>query len=592
MGTLQGKRYLNKKIPENVIVALLLLFSTIAGVMYLRITLTTVLDGDDWVNNFWRWNQIQTLPFWQLLWEDLVSVFRALTFQEARFFPFRMPLPCIFWLFCGSITTYRLYIIAYTYVDIALAAWFCYKATNSRKLGITVYALMPMMFCLWFDRSINGMYSYEALPQNTLFWGFCAGLCMLCWQDSGKKRWAVLSALCCFFCCGTYELGYVYIAFIACIALMRSNSLLKALGAMAPMLTGEGIALFYNIVCRLVHHSSGNASVSFATGESFRLQRAVMVWLRQMSAAFPIHAILFGNVEVQTVTRGDVALSLIMAAIVLFALLWKKPDMTARQYGMMFLAGAFLLMFPAVLMALSAKYQNNGWITWTQGYLPSVAGAFGVGMMAATVFLAGFHFIEREKDLHWLKIPCSMLLLVALSASAVYNRAATRERYDNGELDRYNRFCWSLSSGIVDGVKETDWIVSSDFANQGMFHQYSGRELNVTDVQNWQEEKTAIEENAAIYSIKSYDNYGGDGLLWIGRANDADLATLDGMKVFVDSRIPSNAVLKYRVRMENGGEKECVIQLRDVEHENETEYGYIVTVTSENIINEKVMIWH
>ena len=83
------------------------------GVLYLRVTISIPPEGDDKLTlNRWMYD-FQRMPFWQYLLQDLQGRLRYFTLQEVRFFPFHYP-NAVALLFYGSLSHYRLYIIAWT----------------------------------------------------------------------------------------------------------------------------------------------------------------------------------------------------------------------------------------------------------------------------------------------------------------------------------------------------------------------------------------------------------------------------------------------------------------------------------------------
>lgn len=82
------------------------------GVLYLRVTISIPPEGDDKLTlNRWMYD-FQRMPFWQYLLQDLQGRLRYFTLQEVRFFPFHYP-NAVALLFYGSLSHYRLYIIAW-----------------------------------------------------------------------------------------------------------------------------------------------------------------------------------------------------------------------------------------------------------------------------------------------------------------------------------------------------------------------------------------------------------------------------------------------------------------------------------------------
>ena len=177
----------------------------VCAVMYLRVTISVPPEGDDRLTlNKWLFD-FERLPFWQYLAQDLGERLRYFTLQEVRFFPFHYP-SAFSLLFFGSLTSYRLYIIGVTAAAAYLVSRVVVRFGGSGTLALGGFALALALAPIFNE----GMYSYYAVPQKTLFWAMAAWLCLLRWQTTGHRRWAAAAAVLAFVCCGTYETGYLY----------------------------------------------------------------------------------------------------------------------------------------------------------------------------------------------------------------------------------------------------------------------------------------------------------------------------------------------------------------------------------------------
>ena len=95
--------------------------SFVFGWWYLSITTCAPLGGDDEIINLQNYYAVTHMP-----WQDVVrttwgGIVWQLKLQSARFRPFSSPpeLSLNAW-FLGDLVVYRLYILAWTYADIAL----------------------------------------------------------------------------------------------------------------------------------------------------------------------------------------------------------------------------------------------------------------------------------------------------------------------------------------------------------------------------------------------------------------------------------------------------------------------------------------
>ena len=278
--------------------------SVVFGWWYLSIVTCAPLGGDDELINLQNYYYITHTSFGQSVLDYLGDLWEQFSLQNGRFRPFSSPpVRGLTSWFLGDLVGYRLYILAWTYADIVLTAWLVGKASRNKKLGIACLCLLPMMFSVWQDSTGNSLYSYGALVQSTLLPALVAGLAVLRWQDTGHKRWAVLAGYCMFQCCATCEIGCTYIVPIFGLAWLYTDKARDALRLSIPALLGECVTLAFNMGARLMNtlRAAGilEGSVSQIEGISpnFDLPAILRTWAMQMSAGFPLNAMLFGKLR-------------------------------------------------------------------------------------------------------------------------------------------------------------------------------------------------------------------------------------------------------------------------------------------------------
>lgn len=278
--------------------------SVVFGWWYLSITTCAPLGGDDELINLQNYYYITHTSFGQSVLDYLGDLWVQFTLQNGRFRPFSSPpVRGLTSWFLGDLVGYRLYILAWTYADIVLTAWLVGKASRSKKLGIACLCLLPMMFSVWQDSTGNSLYSYGALVQSTLLPALVAGLAVLRWQDTGHKRWAVLAGYCAFQCCATFEIGFTYIVPIFGLAWLYTDKARDALRLTVPVFLGECVTLAFNMGARLANTLraagilAGDVQGIDGISPNFDIPALLRTWLMQMSAGFPLNAMLAGRVR-------------------------------------------------------------------------------------------------------------------------------------------------------------------------------------------------------------------------------------------------------------------------------------------------------
>ena len=563
--------------------AYLLLFAV--GVLYLRVTISIPPEGDDKLTlNKWMYD-LQRMPFWQFVLQDLQGRMRYFTLQEARFFPFHYP-NAVALLFYGSLTTYRLYIIAWTGAAAFAVSRVVKRFGSGDSLALGGFALALAAAPIWNE----GMYSYYAVPQRALFWAMAAWLCLFPWAKTHHRRWAVLAAVLSFLACGTYEIGYVFAVLAFVVWFLRDRKCKQALADTAPVLGGMGVALVFHVL------SARNGG----TGNDFKLNipEILRVTVQQMASSIPgLNSRLLGE-DCGVISNGDRLWPLVLGLAAGLLLFFAAPreNRSSKALGGAALFGLAVWALPALLLALSARYQEPDAITWKWGYIPAAASSIGFALFVAALLalLAG----ACTKLPKALSVGTRVVLTAAFAALVCFNggylRGVVRTHHAEN-LAAYQFFVRTVRAGLADAVTSDDlilcnenvWDGSSD-AETYFFERFTGRQLRARFMVAGD-----YRPAGSVYAYQTYRNYGGYDLAWCGRLQSADSDLMDGVQVYVQSAcVPDNAVIKYKVRLPDGTEEARAICLLDCTQTARDANGdYMATVEDTAIINAKLMIW-
>lgn len=552
------------------------LLSFVAGWWYLSITTCAPLGGDDEIINLQNYYFATHHSFWEVLAANWKEILPQFLLQVGRFRPFSSP-PVIGWTsyFLGDLVGYRLYILAWTYADIALAAWLTGKATRSKAVGALCFCLLPMMFSLWQDSTGNSLYSYGALVQSTLLPVLLAGLCMLRWQDTHHKRWAVLAAYCAFHACATFEIGFVYIVPLFGIAWLYTGKLRPALRLSVPILVGEGVTLAFNVGARVVNMLraagvlAGEAADLGGISPNFDLPAILRTWVMQMSAAFPLNAMIAGKVRPGTIEISDILCGVVLAAAVIVVLAALRHLPQRKENLLLFLTGLAMLSAPALLIAVSPKYQQAGNVDWRHGYIPQTVESFGVGIMAVALLIALLRWARGKTWWPRWRVAVSLVLAVGMAGSVVWQRAATRSAYAGGGRD-YTVFGEAVAAGIADPAGTQDPVVCDYMiwggnltAQKAFFQRYADTDTNAHALQVWRSEDHSQEETVYRLGIgrgqdKRYD------IAWFALGVDEALETVTDVTIYLPEQADDNGMLHYTTRAADGTETEYTVPAQDL----------------------------
>lgn len=551
------------------------LLSLVAGWWYLSITTCAPLGGDDEIINLQNYYYATHHTLWEVLVANWKEILPQFLLQGGRFRPFSSP-PVIGWTsyFLGDLVGYRLYILAWTYADILLASWLVGKAARNAKVGALCFCLLPMMFSLWQDSTGNSMYSYGALVQSTLLPVLLAGLCVLRWQETGHKRWAVLGAYCAFHACATFEIGFVYIVPLFGLAWMYTGKLLPALRLSVPVLAGEAVALAFNFGARAVNALraagllAGDVADLGGISPNFDLVAILRTWIMQMSAGFPLNAMIAGKMRPGQIEWSDVVCGVLLAAavVVVLAVLRHLPD--RKENLLLFLSGLAMLSAPALMIAVSPKYQKAGNVDWRHGYIPQTVESFGVGLMAVAVLIALLRWARSKGWWPRWRVAVSVVLAVGMAGSVVWQRAATRSAYAGGGRE-YTVFGEAVEAGIAEPAGTQDPVVCDYMiwggnltAQKAFFQRYADTDTNAHALQVWRSEEHEVDTVYRLGISRGEDTR--YDAAWFALGADEALETVTDVTVYLPERADKQAVVHYTTRAADGTETEYSIPAQDL----------------------------
>lgn len=569
------------------------LISLVAGWWYLSITTCAPLGGDDEIINLQNYYFTMHHTFWEVMAASGREILSHLTLQAGRFSPFSSP-PRIGWTsyFLGDLVVYRLFILFWTYLDIALTALLVGKATRNKELGALCFCLLPLMFSVSQDATGNSLYAYGAQVQATWLFFLLAGLCMLRQQSTGHRRWSVLAAYCAFHGCGIYEIAFVYIVPLFGLFWLATGTARKALRLSIPVLAGETVAMGFYLGARVANALravgvvAGKAADLEGVSLSLRPGALLRTWIMQISAGLPLDNLIAAGVRLGHVEVSDLLCGVLLAVMVLAALAACRQYPTRKETVLLFLAGLALLSAPALLVAVSPKYQQAGNVDWRHGYIPQTVESFGVGLMVLALLPVILRRVRGRTWWRYIRAAACLVLAVGVAGSVVWQRAATRNAYAGGGRD-YTVFGQAVAAGIAAPAGTRDPVVC-DFiiwggnrtAQQAFFLRYADTETNAHALQVW---RTESHSETTVYRLgigrgksKAYD------LAWFGRKADRMLETVTDVTIYLPPHSAEQAgILRYTTRAADGMETSAAVPAEQLCTGRAEDGGYWLTLSTE-----------
>ena len=338
-------------------------------------------------------------------------------------------------------------------------------------------------------------------------------------------------------------------------AILRTWAMQMSAGFPLNAMLGECVTLAFNMGARLMNTLraagilAGSVSQIEGISPNFDLPAILRTWAMQMSAGFPLNAMLFGKMRPGKIYPVDVLCGVMVAgaAVAALAALDKLPN--KKQNLLLFLSGLAMLSAPGLLIGLSPKYQQPGQVDWRHGYIPQTVESFGVGLMALAVLVM---LLRRARGKSWWpggRAVLYGLLAVCMAGSVVWQRAATRSAYDQGGR-AYTVFGDGVAAGLAadcgDTPVVTDYMIwgGHEVAENAFFLRYGDLDADAHALQVWRTEDHADDE--AVYRVgftlgqdRHYD------IAWCGLGHGADPDVLTDVEVWLPAGTFLYDVLYY-----------------------------------------------
>jgi hypothetical protein len=272
--------------------------------------------------------------------------------------------------------------------------------SGSPALGILAIAVTPVLFQFRFYS--DPILSFSALPQVIVMLIIGSLLALMAFMRSGRRRYLALSLVLYAISLLTYEITLPFFLLHAVIAWLYPSRH-KAAKAWKLSWPFAGLAVLSSLAAVVTRIALKMPVAGGAAGTPYTPNAdpftAIATVARQVSAALPLsyHVALgaTGGIDGVQPFEGPIAyLSrypatsvavLLGLGVTVFAALWLTREEEQKPRGrtaLLLTFGAALAVLPAVLVALSPKYQGE--ILWGKGYIPVYVSYFGVALLLLT----------------------------------------------------------------------------------------------------------------------------------------------------------------------------------------------------------------
>lgn len=458
-------------------------FFIVAAILILTIIffapiLTTGFCGDDCINrSLYGGLQSEDNNLWEFIW-----MVNSSWMDNGRFFP-------LAWLTGYPIFYYleleyaRLYHTILIFINLGFWWWFVFLLSESRGFAsMTTFCVLPFM-------QIRA--EYDPIGAYVGFLPLCfllvllSGISFLNYTTKRNIGWIILSLAS--FVCGVliYEVNIVVIFMVVCL-IFCSNRQPLSWRLLFPFFV---ILVCYVAIC-LYLRFIGNSYSGIAMGDSSLFLRA---FYRQVLAGIPLDYAT--RVTMATMGPKKLLLEAITsptAITVFFAglcLSWwfiragLKQKVETSAYRSMACVGTSLVVFPAILIGLSARYQRE--ILPSGAHLVVYFAYFGMCLLfsAATHYSLSYWIRHRSHTFgNFLTGLMSFAIGLVLMVTYQSNTISVKSVIANyREPTAFLEHC--LKSGLLRDVSDGDVLYVLNYPslwlNRGFIRQYGHKNMNV-----------------------------------------------------------------------------------------------------------------
>lgn len=362
-------------------------------------------------------------------------------------------------------------------VGVDLLLFFTLLRLLAKDFNVACLGLLFLAACFQFRLYHDPFLSFSGLMQTFTAITLVAAIAFLKYLETAKSRYLWLSFIAYNLTLYFYEISLALAVVFPILALEKINwfALRQALRKSAPHLISAGVAALINVLASRLR----DPAATEYQGTSANLQPgAIAVTLaEQLVASFPLSYALFDPANLLRQLRWTEAhAASLLIAFAFAALCWRMAQRVAAQPTWRLPAlGLALLVFPALPIALSGKYQAE--LEPGIGYIPVYLQYFGLTLIALFIWLSIQQRLSGKGGRVARFVLCA-LLAVACLRNVENNRAVVAQA--NIELHfRYAALATALDDGLLATVPENAVIVVLDE------YRYQGRPWVKSHLRGW-----------------------------------------------------------------------------------------------------------
>lgn len=335
------------------------------------LVVATPLTDDDLINHQIRATAAATH---ESLADLILRYTRAWMNNEGRFFPGSITWSFSLHWFTGSVIEYKLVLGLVLAVSFAITVVAVRSITESRELGN--FAGAALISLLQMRVGFDPMSDFAGLLP--LVAGLVLGSLAIVLRRSGW-RWMLLAAGMYSFAVLTYETSVAFAPALILVVILRRRGWRSAAAFAVP--AGTQLAIVAVLRSRLAHDPSPAYQISMdpsVIGRTF--------W-RQASGAIPLSQWILGDGLAPAISRGAVALSIVIVMVPVFILarraIFTATPVDRSSLVSLFVLGLWMILCAAGIVALTARWQSE--LIPGSAYLPVYFEYVGLALIVVSV---------------------------------------------------------------------------------------------------------------------------------------------------------------------------------------------------------------
>jgi hypothetical protein len=371
-------------------------------------------------------------------------------------------------LLFDNILQYRVLVLILICINIWLFGKCVYQWTNSYKIKWTLMLITPLMFQIYSNYIHHPILNFYGLMQLVFitlyasmyfFWRYCV---------EHKIFFLIISGV--FYLWGlvTYEVAFTFIPIFILLAYLSSRSMKKtALKSWLHIV----LFIFFLAINYLISPSKSYGGITV----NLNLSKIARATLDQISASFPLSNFWDSNwaqtksiipklFSISNIALGDI-ITVVLFLVVLY-IIYKLVEVKARfdYTGMLILGGIgmIIIIFPAILIGLSSKYQNE--VGFGRGHIPVYIQYYGLMVFLGAIYCFIQEALKRFDTRKFVSGIINIGLIIISVFILLTNQQYGRAAINNINTRFYNPMLalqYSIQDDILDGIGDNALIINT-----------------------------------------------------------------------------------------------------------------------------------